>query len=177
MNLYVVRHGQTLWNEEGKVQGTIDIPLSLSGEESIRELKPIVASLNIDEVISSPLIRAYETARIITDNKFKIEIDDRIKERDWGLNEGLNVNLVDRKKCWNIRINTNDNNIEPVVDFMNRVSSFIEDIKVKYKDKSVLVVTHSAVSRAIHYLLGNIPEDMDLSKINIPNLRIIEYKL
>ena len=60
---------------------------------------------------------------------------------------------------------------------MYRVSDFLEDIKVRYKDKNVLVVTHSAVIRVIHYMLGNIPEDGDLSKINIPNLRILEYKI
>ena len=60
---------------------------------------------------------------------------------------------------------------------MYRVSEFIEEAKIKYKDKNVLIVTHSAVSRVIHYMLGTIPEDGDLSKINIPNLRIIEYKL
>ena len=43
--------------------------------------------------------------------------------------------------------------------------------------KNVLIVTHSAVSRVIHYLLESIPEDGDISKIDIPNLRIIEYKI
>ena len=45
------------------------------------------------------------------------------------------------------------------------------------KDKNVLIVTHSAVSRVIHYLLGRIPEDANLSRLSIPNLRIIELKL
>ena len=43
--------------------------------------------------------------------------------------------------------------------------------------KKVLVVTHSAVLRVIHYMLGKIPEDGNLSKIHIPNLRIIEYEV
>ena len=74
-------------------------------------------------------------------------------------------------------MNTKVQNIEPIQDFMYRVSEFIEDIKVRFKGKNVLVVTHSAVSRVIHYMLGKIPEDGDLSKISIPNLRIIEYKI
>ena len=56
-------------------------------------------------------------------------------------------------------------------------SDFLEDIKVKYKDKNVLVVAHSAVLRAIHYCLHPIPEDGDMSKIEIPNLRLIEYEI
>ena len=48
---------------------------------------------------------------------------------------------------------------------------------MKYNDKNVLVVAHSAILRAIHYAINGIPEDGDLLKIEIPNLRIIEYEL
>lgn len=177
MNLYVVRHGETAWNKEGRVQGITDIPLTEKGISDALKLRDLVKSLNIDVVISSPLKRAIETAKLITDYRFPINIDDRIKERDWGLNEGANINEVDRIDCWDVILNTKVQNIESIQDFMYRVSEFIEDIKVRFKDKNVLVVTHSAVSRVIHYMLGKIPEDGDLSKISIPNLRIIEYKI
>ena len=177
MNLYVVRHGETNWNKERRVQGITDIPLTEKGIEDAKELKELIKDLNIDVVISSPLIRARETAKIITDASLPVNIDDRIKERDWGMNEGALIDEVDRWDCWDIILNTRVQNIEPLQDFMYRVSDFIEDIKVKYKDKNVLVVTHSAVSRVIYYLLEKIPEDANLSRINIPNLRIIEYKI
>ena len=177
MNLYVVRHGETAWNKEGRVQGITDIPLTEKGISDALKLRDLVKSLNIDVVISSPLKRAIETAKLITDNKLPINTDDRIKERDWGLNEGANINEVDRIDCWDVILNTKVQNIESIQDFMYRVSEFIEDIKVRFKDKNVLVVTHSAVSRVIHYMLGKIPEDGNLSKISIPNLRIIEYKI
>ena len=177
MNLYVVRHGETIWNRARKVQGITDIPLTDKGKEEAVELRELVSKLNIDVVISSPLSRARETAKLLVDSKLPINTDDRIKERDWGLNEGAFIDDVDKYDCWDVILNTRVQNIESVQDFMYRVSDFIEDIKVRYKDKNVLVVTHSAVSRVIHYLLGTIPEDGDLTKINIPNLRIIEYKL
>lgn len=177
MNLYVVRHGQTIWNLEKRVQGITDIPLTDVGIESAEELKELVKSLNIDVVISSPLKRARDTAKILVDSKLPINTDDRIKERDWGMNEGAFIEEVDRWDCWDVILNTKVQNIECIQDFMYRVSSFIEEIKEKYKDKNVLVVTHSAVIRVIHYMLGNIPEDGNLSRINIPNLRIIEYRI
>ena len=177
MNLYVVRHGETIWNKERKVQGVSDIPLSENGIKEAEELKELIKSLNIDVVISSPLKRARDTARILVDSKLPINTDDRIKERDWGMNEGALIDSVDRWDCWDVILNTKVQNIECIQDFMYRVSDFIEDIKERYKDKNVLVVTHSAVSRVIHYMLGKIPEDANLSRINIPNLRIIEYKL
>ena len=93
------------------------------------------------------------------------------------MNEGALIDEVDRWDCWDVILNTKVQNIECIQDFMYRVSSFIEEIKEKYKNKNVLVVTHSAVIRVIHYMLGSIPEDGNLSRINIPNLRIIEYKI
>ena len=177
MKLYVVRHGETIWNVEHKVQGITDIPLTEKGRKDAEELQELISTLNIDVVISSPLERARETAKILIDSKLPVNTDDRIKERDWGMNEGALIDTVDRWDCWDVILNTKVQNIECIQDFMDRVSNFIEEIKIKHKDKNVLVVTHSAVSRVIHYLLGTIPEDGDLSKINIPNLRIIEYEV
>ncbi len=175
MKLYVVRHGETIWNKENKVQGLSDIPLTENGIKEAYKLKDLVKNLNIDVVISSPLKRAKVTAEILIDKKLPINTDDRIKERDWGLNEGALISEVDKWDCWDIVLNTKVQNIECLQDFMYRVSDFLEDIKIKYKDKNVLVVTHSAVIRVIHYMLGNIPEDGNLSRLNIPNLRILEY--
>ena len=177
MNLYVVRHGETIWNVEKRVQGITDIPLTEKGRKDAEELQELISTLNIDVVISSPLDRARETAKILVNNSLPINTDDRIKERDWGMNEGALIDTVDRWDCWDVVLNTKVQNIECIQDFMYRVSSFLEDIKVRYKDSNVLIVTHSAVSRVIHYLLGTIPEDANLSRIDIPNLRIIEYKI
>ena len=177
MNLYVVRHGETIWNVEKKVQGITDIPLTEKGRKEAEELQELISTLNIDVVISSPLERARETAKILVNNSIPINTDDRIKERDWGMNEGALIDTVDKWDCWDVILNTKVQNIECIQDFMYRVSSFIEDIKIRYKNSNVLIVTHSAVSRVIHYLLETIPEDANLSRIDIPNLRIIEYKI
>ena len=177
MILYVVRHGETEKNKYGLVQGQTECDLSARGIEQAKELIPIVRNLKIDVVISSPLKRAYDTASIITELKYQINIDDRIIERNWGLCEGASIDDVDTVKCWNFFLNSDDNGIEKVQDLLKRVSEFLEDIKNKYSDKNVLVASHSAILRAIHYCLHNIPEDGDMSKIDIPNLRIIEYEI
>lgn len=177
MILYVVRHGETEKNKYGLIQGQTECDLSNNGIEKAKELIPIVRNLKIDVVISSPLKRAYDTASIITEGKYPINIDDRIIERNWGLCEGASIDDVDTVKCWNFFLNTGDNGIEKVQDLLKRVSEFLEDIKNKYPDKNVLVASHSAILRAIHYCLHNIPEDGDMSKIDIPNLRIIEYEI
>ena len=177
MILYVVRHGETIRNKLGLIQGQTEWNLTEKGIKDAEELRDIVDKLDIDVVISSPLKRAVDTASIITSDKYPINIDDRIIERDWGMCEGAHIEEVDTVKCWNFFINTDDNKIEKVQDLLARVSEFLEDIKVKYHDKNVLVVAHSAVIRAIHYCLHPIPEDGDMSKLEIPNLRLIEYEI
>ena len=137
----------------------------------------LISTLNIDYVISSPLRRAKDTARLITNNEFEILIDERLRERNYGLNEGKPVDEDLTIKYWDFNLNTDINNVEKVRDLLARISSFIEDIRFKYNDKNVLVVSHSAVLRAIHYVINGIPEDGDLLKIEIPNLRVIEYEL
>ena len=177
MILYAVRHGQTNKNIYGLVQGQTEADLNEYGIKEAEKLQPLVKSLDIDVVISSPLRRAKDTAKIITNNELPINIDDRLIERDWGMCEGANIDEVDTVNCWNFYLNSDANGIEKVQDLLKRISEFIEDIKVKYKDKKVLVVTHSAILRAIHYCLHPIPEDGDMSKLELPNLRIIEYEL
>ena len=176
--IYIVRHGQTDWNVQKKVMGRCDEPLNEKGKQQAEETKDSLKEMNLDLIICSPLKRAKQTAEIINrDRNISIIYDDRIIERDWGMCEGAHIEEVDTVKCWNFHINTDNNKIERVQDLLARVSEFLEDIKVKYKDKNVLVVAHSAVLRAIHYCLHPIPEDGDMSKLEIPNLRIVEYEI
>ena len=77
--IYLVRHGQTDWNLEGRYQGRIDIKLNSKGIEQAKEIKEKLKEIKFDKVFSSPLKRALETAQIITDND--IEIDERLIER------------------------------------------------------------------------------------------------
>lgn len=177
MKLYVVRHGQTEWNLENKVQGTADIELTELGRNEAYKLQDLVKEIEVDIVISSPLSRAKETAEILIDKKLPVFIDERLTERDWCDNEGKSIDDVDRWNCWDVTQNIDDNNIEKIQDFMKRVSEFIEEIKIVYSKKKVLVVAHSAVVRVIHYLLGQIPEDGNLSRMSIPNLIILEYDI
>ncbi len=177
MKLYVVRHGQTDQNVLGLVQGDTESDLTEKGREEAKALQELVESLNIDVVVSSPLRRALDTAKLITNNKKEIIIDERLIERDFGLSEGKPVDEELTVKYWDFSLNTDINQVEKVQDLMFRITEFIEDMRNKYDDKKVLVVAHSAILRAIHYAINGIPEDGDLLKIEIPNLRIIEYEI
>ena len=68
MELYIVRHGKTIWNKERRLQGSIDIELAEEGIEAAELLHDQLISSNItfDRIYSSPLKRAKKTAEIIS---------------------------------------------------------------------------------------------------------------
>ncbi len=86
MIIYIVRHGQTDYNVEGRYGGRIDVPLNDTGIKQAQELHEKLKDIKFDLVYSSPLQRAIKTAEIICDNE--IIKDDRIIERDNGELEG-----------------------------------------------------------------------------------------
>ena len=65
LKLILIRHGETLWNREKRVQGISDIELSERGIEQVQNLANSLKDEAIDAIVSSPLKRAYQTARII----------------------------------------------------------------------------------------------------------------
>lgn len=65
MKLYLVRHGQTNWNLEGRIQGQTNIPLNDKGRKQAQQAKEKLQNIPIDLIICSPLMRARETAEII----------------------------------------------------------------------------------------------------------------
>lgn len=90
MQLILIRHGETPWNKEGRIQGTTDIELSLTGIEQARRLALSLKDSEIGAIHTSPLKRAYRTAEII--NSFhgrKIEVHPELMEMDQGDFEGL----------------------------------------------------------------------------------------
>ena len=85
MVLYVVRHGETDWNKVKRVQGHTDIPLNEYGRHLARETAKGLKETRIDLAITSPLIRAKETAQIILGTRqIPLLEDPRIKEIGFG---------------------------------------------------------------------------------------------
>ena len=90
MELYIVRHGRTLWNVQRRMQGQMDIPLDEEGRKAAELTARALSGLQIDRCISSPLSRALETARILLGSRnVPIETDRRIMEISFGIYEGL----------------------------------------------------------------------------------------
>ena len=90
MELILIRHGETIWNKEGRVQGLSDIELSDVGLNQARKLALSIQDLNIKAIYSSPVKRAYQTAQIINEiHNAPIFLEPGLVEMDQGDFEGL----------------------------------------------------------------------------------------
>ena len=173
MNLYIVRHGQTDYNVNGRFAGRLDVPLNDVGINEAYEVKNKLSGIKFDKVYSSPLSRALMTAEIITDDD--IIIDDRIIERSNGELEGKLKSEIDELPDFNDP-NEKRFNIESITDFRNRIRNFLDDI-TSLDDENVLVVTHAGVGIYMRCYFEGEPVDNNYYLYKIKNCEIIEYNV
>jgi probable phosphoglycerate mutase len=93
-DLWLVRHGQTEWSRSGRHTGTTDLPLLPEGEESARALAPRLADVDFALVLSSPLLRARDTARLA--GFPDAEVDTDLTEWAYGEYEGVTTEEIRR---------------------------------------------------------------------------------
>ena len=144
MIICLVRHGETDWNKKGIVQGHSDIKLNETG---ITQAKNVGAYLkkhdpNWDVIIASPLSRAIDTARIIANElnfQDEIIINPEVKERFFGEFEGAIIN----QDTMNLVFHEKVKDMELHLPLQKRAINALRRIGTDYKDKKVLVITHS----------------------------------
>ena len=147
--IYVIRHGQTDWNLKKVIMGSKDIPLNEEGIRQANATKELLNGVDIDLIITSPLLRARQTTEIINDKNVEVIVDPRIRERCLGDLEGKDYsNYPD--DIWDINVNTSEHNVETMEEFKARIFEFIEEVLDKYKDRNILISAHGGVSALLN---------------------------
>lgn len=170
MELGFIRHGQTRWNLEGRLQGSSDIELNDTGRAQASDAVQILGSARWDVIVSSPLSRARETAQIIADG-LGLEVGpayDLLIERDYG--EGEGVLETETAQRWPGKIGGGIESLESVVD---RGLRAIEQIASDYPGKNVAVVCHGTI---IRYTLSHFA-GYQLDTIRNGSVAILEYEI
>ena len=176
MKLYVLRHGETNENITGIMQGNMETVLNEVGRKQAENVREKIKEAGIDLVISSPKKRTIETALIAAPNIPLIK-DDRLLSRNHGEFEGMRRDQVNLQDYWNIKLNKQFEKAESMGEIFNRVSSLLNDISINYSDKTVLLVTHSGITRVLYYYFNGFPEDGDLTEYESTNCSFEEYEL
>lgn len=147
MNLYIVRHGQTKYNIEGRFQGQIDVEMNSTGKEQVNKTSDKLKEIKFDRVYVSPLKRTIDTAKIIANESFIVE--KRIIERSFGILEGKYTVPDYEKKIEEFKV-------ESVQALEKRVSDFLKDImNSNANSENILIVTHEAVAQIINKIINN----------------------
>ena len=165
MKLYFVRHGQTDWNTEGKIQGSVDTELNSTGIMQAEEMsrKVLEDHIPISRIYTSRQKRALKTALILSETmKVDCEIADGLEEMNLGAWEGLTWDEVKAKfpaeyEAWyHNRRHARPPKAESYQDMLNRVLAALHKI-VQENDRDVAIVTHSAVIMCLQCLINDTP--------------------
>ena len=181
MKLIFIRHGQTDWNVQGKIQGSYDSELNDTGIKQAMKLSKKLLSLNyrFSKIYSSPQKRALKTAEILSksSNVDYVSMKD-LQEMNMGKWEGLSWSEVEDKypneyKEWYLnRRYTNTPDGESYQDMLERVLKAINKI-INENNDDVVIVSHSAVIMCLQCYVTNTPFN-EMLKFKTKNATITE---
>jgi len=154
--LYLVRHGQTLWNREKRMQGHLDSPLTEKGIMQASKLSERINDIAFDKIFASPSNRAYRTAEILKmDRPLDIIKRDELREINLGDWEGKKISEISESEperhlnFWERpHLYTSDTG-ESFFDIKARVIPFVEKIVSENRGKRILIVSHTTIIKTI----------------------------
>lgn len=150
LKLYLVRHGETDWNVDGRLQGLSDIELNTRGEAQAQRLATRLADEGeFSAIYTSPLRRAARTAEFIGKTlELALITDPRLMERSLGQLEGLTMSQI-REQFPEVHRAWHEGGVRPHVpdeesreDFVVRAREFISHVRANHLEGNVIVVTH-----------------------------------
>lgn len=161
----LVRHGETAWNAERRLQGHTDIPLNDTGLAQAQATATCLATECFDAAYSSDLIRARQTAGAIAERcGLNPAFDAALRERHYGSFQALTYDEArTRFPADYHRFETRDPNFrfpeggESLHEFAERIRTTLETIAHRHKDGTVLIVTHGGVLDIVHRLATGKP--------------------
>jgi probable phosphoglycerate mutase len=156
----LLRHARTVWNQEKRIQGQKDSPVTPEGRKQAATCGKILKSFSWHRILSSDIGRALETAKIInTYLQTPIQQDSRLREQDWGLWTGKTLgsihNQISRELAaqggigWRFCPPEGEDRLA----VWHRSRQALEEIAKKHPGANILVVTHEGVIKSLVYRL------------------------
>lgn len=148
----LLRHGQTDWNLQGRIQGSSDIPLNDTGREQARDAGRRLRGRGVTKVVASPLVRASETARLAAEQLGLSGPDEHVPdlvERAYGIAEGVPGEDLPLLYPHGVP------DAEPEAHVVARARRALASLAERHPDESILAATHGGV---IGRLMRDLPE-------------------
>jgi broad specificity phosphatase PhoE len=149
----LLRHGQTDWNVDMRLQGVSDIPLNDYGREQANTAAEVLSSSTWEMIVSSPLSRALETANIVASKLGfeNVDVLPELIERSFGVAEGLSYD------DWKTRYQDGQNvdQAETIAQLDVRANALLKLLALKFEGQQVLTVSHGALIRRLIHIISN----------------------
>lgn len=175
--IYVIRHGQTDLNKEGKLQGRLGFPLNENGLNQAKLLKEKLKDIKFDYVYSSPQERAIQTAEIATG--MKAIADSRLDVFDLGEADRLKKSEV--KMAGGIPDTNVYKGVEEIRSYMKRVINFMQELEERFgsKESNILLSGHKCTTGCIGAYFEGVPVDGNILSLSSDHgeYRIYNFKL
>jgi broad specificity phosphatase PhoE len=149
----LLRHGQTDWNVDMRLQGVSDIPLNEFGREQANTAAEVLKSGTWEMIVSSPLSRALETANIVASKLGfeNVDVLPELIERSFGVAEGLSYD------DWKTRYQDGQNvdQAETIAQLDVRAIALLALLANNFEGQRVLTVSHGALIRRLIHIISN----------------------
>ncbi|WP_372712944.1 alpha-ribazole phosphatase [Ilyobacter sp.] len=177
----LVRHGESEMNRDGLFFGWLDPKLTEKGIEQANKAKSVIENFKYDEIYSSDLSRARETADIVNYQGLPVNVSQELREINFGIFEGLTYGEIKEKypvevKLWKEKWQEYDyENGENVTQLQKRAVEFLKSLDKEKKD--IVVVTHWGVINCIlsYYITGGLDGYWKFA-LNTGGVSILEFR-
>ncbi|MBM7608835.1 putative phosphoglycerate mutase [Lysinibacillus composti] len=164
IEIFLIRHGETEWNAEGRLQGWLDSNLTPTGRLHAEKLRDFLAQETFHAVYSSPSQRALQTANILTNQKMNIIQDKRLQEIRLGNWQGRLIEEIlqnDSKRYLHYtespELYDPDPESERFEQVSKRMGEFLHNCVQKHDGERIVVVTHGVAIRALLVAIRQLP--------------------
>jgi probable phosphoglycerate mutase len=175
--VYFTRHGQTVWNVEGKICGATDIALTEKGHEQAvghgNRIKD--GDYGIDEILYSPLMRAADTAKHISEiTGIPARMELRLKEQNFGKYESTPRHGEEFQRA-KLNFIYDFEGGETMLHLSQRIYNLLDDIKAESDHKTYLLVAHNGIARVVESYFRNMEND-EFAGFGIKNCELKKYE-
>lgn len=176
--LHFVRHGETTYNAERRIQGQMhEVPLSELGRQQAEEIAETLASTSATQIIASDLLRAMDTARTIGARlDVPITPEPALRERHFGVMQGRLYEEFEAevRGLWWSDMHERFEGGESWADVYDRVAAFLDGLRTAPPAREIILVAHGGtVNVALTYLAGKPVDDMAFERLENCAVRTI----
>jgi len=158
--LIAIRHGETAWNTEGRIQGYTDIPLNATGQWQARQTAQAVAHETVAAIYSSDLVRAFATAQAIADSTgAPLHPTPQLRERHFGLFEGKTFQQIEAETPEQaLRWRKRDPDFAPegggesLTALQQRIARAVDTFAARHIGQQIVLVAHGGVMDILYRL-------------------------